>query len=194
MPNPDMDWKAAWSAVADRLDDAAGTPSDVTWGADAVEPGALRRFLEPLEFDCALHTDAQVARAQGYPDVVAPCASLMSFAFPPIWAPGETQFTSPARNAQPPRLSVKPRVPEGAPATSEFFVVESSSDYLRPVVAGDRIGRRVPRLVACAPKETRVGRGAFCTYVTEVVNQRGEIVARVTSTMYLYNPHPETSA
>ena len=40
-------------------------------GVDAVELGSIRRWLEPKEFDCLLHTDSATARSAGYRDVVA---------------------------------------------------------------------------------------------------------------------------
>ena len=75
------DWKLEWQEVID----AAGrdfSDGKVHYGADAVEAGAIRRFLEPLEFDCALHYDADVARQHGYPDITAPYTATMSWAMP----------------------------------------------------------------------------------------------------------------
>ncbi|WP_200126736.1 hypothetical protein [Salicibibacter cibarius] len=45
------DWKKDWRPMMDAvgLDFSDG---EKTWGADPVEKGAIRRFLEPLEFDC----------------------------------------------------------------------------------------------------------------------------------------------
>ncbi len=34
----------------------------VSEGADAVEAGSIRRWLEPKEFDCAIHSDDDAAR------------------------------------------------------------------------------------------------------------------------------------
>ena len=38
----------------------------VSEGADAVELGSVRRWLEPKEFECPIHTDEAAARAAGY--------------------------------------------------------------------------------------------------------------------------------
>ncbi len=186
----DADWKAAWDPVMTQI----GTdlaPESARLGADAVEAGTIRRYLEPLEFDCALHTDPEVARAHGFAGVTAPYTSITTFGLPPVWEPGERQFTSAERNAQPARLSVKPRVPPGAPPVSGFFITDWEADYLRPVVAGERVGRRGYRLLSCLPKETKVGRGAFCTFESEVVTATGEVVARLRTTAFLYNPNPK---
>ena len=49
--------------------------------------------------------------------------------------------------------------------------------------------RRGARLAACEPKETKIGRGAFLTWESEIVNPRLEVVARLRTTFYRYNPH-----
>ena len=58
---------------------------------------------------------------------------------------------------------------------------------------GDRLLRRGARLVACLPKETKVGRGAFLTWESEIVNQRLEVVVRLQTTYFRYNPHSRSA-
>ncbi|MEV5409893.1 hypothetical protein AB0K60_13760 [Thermopolyspora sp. NPDC052614] len=60
------DWKKAWQPIVDSL----GAPRPAVtrvYGADLVERGVIRRYLEPLEFDCALHYDPHVARRTASP-------------------------------------------------------------------------------------------------------------------------------
>jgi acyl dehydratase len=160
-------------------------------GPDAIEPGAVRRFTEPLEFGCPLHYDRAVARRHGYPDVVAPVSSIVTFTIPPLWRAGEPPvFTSPERDAQPARTGLGPRLTGLEPKTTGYFAAETGADYLTPAVAGDRLARVGNLLVACVPKETSVGRGAFVTWQYEIRNQRAEVVARLRSTSYSYVPHP----
>ena len=186
----DDDWKATWQVVIDQVGVALGSEQP-RFGADAVEAGAIRRYLEPLEFDCALHTDLEQARAHGFPGITAPYTSLTTFALPAVWEPGERQFINPDRDAQPARLSVKPLLPPGAPPVTGFFVTDWEAEYLRPVVVGERLARRGQKLTHCLPKETRVGRGAFVTTESEVITITGEVVARLRSTSFHYNPHSE---
>lgn len=184
-----QDWTVAWQPVIGCVgrDFAPGlAPPD----ADPVERGAIRRYLEPLEFDCPLHSDPEVARAYGYDDVVLPCTALMSFTLEPAWRPGETLFDSADRDAQPLRSAVTGVRCPLEPPTTGFFATEYEVEYLRPVVAGDRLARRGATLLACLPKETKVGRGAFLTWATEIVNQRGEVVAHMRSSFFRYNLHP----
>jgi len=158
--------------------------------ADAVEPSVIRRYLEPLEFDCPLHHDARIAREHGYSDVVAPLSSYLSLVAPPIWRPGDPPaFTSDERDAQPERAAVRRFATGLEPPYSGYFAADFELEFLRPVVLGDRLSRVGMTLLACEPKETRVGRGAFMTWEWGIRNQRSELVARLRNTMYLYEPH-----
>ncbi|MCK9541739.1 MAG: MaoC family dehydratase N-terminal domain-containing protein [Novosphingobium sp.] len=187
------DWMAAWQPVIDRIG-ADMSDGEVHYGVDRAEPALIRRYLEPLEFDCPLHYDIDVARAHGFAQVTVPYTAAATFAMPPVWSPGEVLFTSADRDAQPARVSVKPRFPDGAPPVTGYFATDVETEYLRPVLAGERLGRRGNRLVACTPKETSVGRGAFVTFESDTVDEQGEVVARMRATLFLYEPHPAAEA
>ena len=45
------------------------------------------------------------------------------------------------------------------------------------------------KLISCDPKETRVGRGAFVIYESEIRNQRDELVAKLRQGGYGYIPN-----
>lgn len=184
------DWKAAWQPMID----AVGRDFDdkpPVFVADPIERSTIRRWLEPLEFDCALHYDPEVARAHGHTDVVVPTSALPTFALAPMWRPGETLFTSAERDAQPATSSVSGIKTGLEPPTSGYFATNIDYEYLRQAVAGDRLLKRGARLLACQPKETKVGRGAFITWESELVNQRHEVVVRTRATFFRYNPHPK---
>jgi len=183
----DEDWKAEWQPVIDAIG-RDFTNGEVIWGADPVEPGAIRRYLEPLEFDCPLHTDPEVAKAAGYRDVIMPYTGVIAWTLPPIWRPGETLFASADRNAQPVRSRINNEYIGIGPRTTGFFGTDIEIDFLRPVVAGEHLGRRGKVLVACTHKETSVGRGAFLTWQSDVVTKSLEVVARIRMGVYAYIP------
>lgn len=180
-------WAEAWQPVID----AVGT--DLGWdtpGADAVEPGAVRRFCEVLELGCPLHHDADAARAAGYDDIVAPVSSLLTFTIRPLWEPGGLPtFTTAGPDAQPATKSFGPKSLGVEPTTSAGFATDYDLDVIEPVVVGDRLHRHGYRLVGCVPKQTSVGRGAFLTWESEIRNQHGRPAARTRSTEYRYQPH-----
>src|SRR5690606_31068682 len=94
------DWRAEWQPVIDAVGrDFA--PGEARMGADPVERGAIRRYLEPLEFDCPLHTDVETARRAGFADVTMPYTGVIAWTLPPAWVPGERLFDSDDRDAQP---------------------------------------------------------------------------------------------
>lgn len=182
------DWRAAWEPVAAqigrRLDETPPVPGGVPISVEAV-----RRYLEPLEFDCPLHYDSHVAQAHGYADIIAPYTSATSFALSPLWTPGVPLFTDADRDAQPARSNVRPSLPADAPPISSYFAASMDVDFLRPIVVGDRLTRLSPILRACNPKETKVGRGAFLTLESSIVDCQGATVARMTVTAYFYDAH-----
>ena len=157
-------------------------------GAHEITAAAIRPHPEPLQFDCALHYDEDVARAHGYENIVAPVTSMQTFSMPPVCRPGETVFTTAERNAplQAPGLSGFGA--PGEPPTTGFIVTDCEAESLRPVVVGDRLRRRGARLPACVPKRTRLGKDAFLTWETAFVNQRDEVVARSRTTRLRYEP------
>jgi hypothetical protein len=180
-------WTAKWATMAERV----GTDlsdGDTVWGADPIERSAIRRYLEPLELDCALHYDLAEARRLGFPDVVAPYTSVISFTIPPMWEPGQQVFTSDARDAQPAISPINGDAFRLDASVTGFFATDMEIDFTRPPVAGDRLGRRGSVLLACAPKWTSVGRGAFLTVESEIVNQHGETIARIRNTVFAYEP------
>ena len=184
------DWVKAWDAMV-ALVGTDLSDGGIRWGADAVEPGTIRRYLEPLELGDAIHYDAQAARAAGYDDIVAPSTAVLMYTIPAMWSPGEaTLFESADPNAQPARSPINNADPGPAPRTAGFFATDIELDFVRPVLVGERLGTRGRTLLSCVPKETRVGRGAFCTFESEIVSDKGDVVARMRTGTYAYDPHP----
>jgi hypothetical protein len=184
------DWQAAWQPVVDAVGEDFSDGTTV-FGADPVEPGAIRRFLEPLELDCPLHTDPEAARAHGFIGVTMPYTGVIAWTIPPMRDPGQRLFDSADRNAQPVHSPINNQDMPLGPRTTGFFATDIEFDFLRPVVAGERVGRHGRRLVGCVPKETSVGRGAFLTWESDIVTEEsGEVVARIRTGTYAYEPKP----
>ena len=182
------DWTAEWQPLAEAIGQDFSDGS-VVFGADVVEPGTIRRYAEPLEIGCAIHYEAAAARAAGHPDIVAPYTATMVYSVAPMWRPGEpTVYESAGRDAQLARSPINNDDMPLGPKTTGFFATDISMEFLRPVTVGERVGRRGQRLISCTPKQTSMGRGAFMTWESELVTDRGEVVARVRTGTYAYNP------
>ena len=187
------DWAAAWQPMAEAVGTDFGG-EEVVWGADVVERGLIRRFLEPLEFDCPLYSDDDAARAHGHAGSAVPTTALMMFTAPPLWSPGDpAAFDSAERDAQPRGAVGRPADTGLEPPYTGYFATDFELEVLRPVGLGARLGRRGRRLVACAPRETSVGRGAFVTWETQIVAQDLDVVALNRYTVFLYTPAASTS-
>ncbi|MGQ7829779.1 FAS1-like dehydratase domain-containing protein [Altererythrobacter sp. Z27] len=180
-------WQDAWRPVIALVGQPLSGPEPVP-GAEQITAEAIRRYLEPLEFDCPLHYDTATAQQFGYPQVIAPYTSVTSFALGELWRPGEPLFIDDGYNSQPARTNVRPFAPEGMPPVTGYFATEVEMDFVRPPFVGDRLTRENPVLLSCEPKQTRVGRGAFLTLESQIVDQDGDLVATVRSTVYFYEP------
>lgn len=185
------DWVKAWDPMVALVgtDLSDGT---IRWGADAVEAGTIRRYCEPIELSSPIHYDEKAAVEHGYEGIVAPATSLLMYTLPAMWSPGDPPlFEAAERDGQPTRSPINNEEPGPGPKTRGFFATDIEVDFLRPVVVGERLGTRGRRLLACTPKATRVGRGAFSTFESDLVSDRGDVVARMRTSTYAYDPHPE---
>ncbi|WP_423459150.1 FAS1-like dehydratase domain-containing protein [Ottowia sp. VDI28] len=182
-------WRQEWQAMIDSVGTDFGAQYNQQ-GADAVEAGAIRRFLEPLEFDCALHRDPQAALEHGYRGIIAPYSSLMTWITPALWEPGRQVWDAAGSDAQPNAAMRFPWIGDHIPQppTTRSFATDLQVEYVEPIVVGDHLSISGAKLLACKPKETSVGRGAFLMWQSEVRNQNGSLVARVCFERYCYNP------
>lgn len=152
-------------------------------GVDAVELGSIRRWLEPKEFDCALHTDASAAKAAGYPDVIAPSTMVFSYGLPAYWSPGDPHAVM---GDEPRQIPIPVIFDVPAPCTLSF-ASNIDMEFFQPMYVGDRITRS-SRLVDIKHKELRVGKGAFMTQEDTYTNQDSEKVAVVLLTIFRFVP------
>ncbi|WP_156289656.1 FAS1-like dehydratase domain-containing protein [Oceanobacillus salinisoli] len=185
------DWKKEWQPMVDSVgQDFSNKGEEVVWGADEVEKGGIRRFLEPLEFDCALHYDEEVAQKHGYNDIIAPYSSILTWSIPPLWEPGKTVFTSEEKHSQPTESPLTGLKIDKAPSTTGYIVTDIEFEYFQPIVVGDRICKVGNVLLSCLPKETKIGKGAFMTWESKFLNQKDDLIAIVRMQTYSYNPYP----
>jgi hypothetical protein len=118
-----------------------------------------------------------------------PATGVIAWTIPAAWTPGQVLFDSDDRDAQPVHTAINNQGMPIGPRTTGFFGTDIEVDFARDVVAGEHLGRRGRRLVACTPKETAVGRGAFMTWESEIVTVELEVVGRIRIGTYAYVPH-----
>ncbi|HZU77273.1 MAG TPA: MaoC family dehydratase N-terminal domain-containing protein [Dehalococcoidia bacterium] len=189
------DWAQAWQPAIDAIGQDFSSGESVT-AVEVIERGAIRRYLEPLELDCPLHYDEAVAKGAGYRGIVAPCSGIsMTWTDTGQWRPGwPTNYPNADPNwNSPPTAQGGGGRAMPAPPTQSGIATDIEIEYFEPPIVGDLLTRRGRKLLAVKPRETKVGRGAFMVWETEVVNQRGELVAQLRNGAYLYviNPRGE---
>ncbi len=184
----DNGWQREWDVTATAIGtDYGGEPEEAI---EAVELSAIRRYCEPLEFDCPLHYDIDVAREYGYRDVLAPWSGIsQTFNRRGHWRPGmSTRYPAPDRDAVilDTELGIDPEPP--SPPYSSTFATDLEIEYHAPVCVGDRLTRSGRLLVGVVPRETSVGRGAFLTFESRLHNQHGDLVTVQRNGSYRYTP------
>ena len=183
------EWMQAWQPTIDVVgrDFSGGLESTAI---DTIELGAVRKFLEAVELDCPLHYDAEVAKAHGYRNVLAPISGVsQTWLDAALWRPGlGSRYPSNHPHVDVPRERVTEAPSPPTPPTTVGFATDVEIEYFEPPVVGDRLTVRGRKLVSCTPRETRVGRGAFMVWEREVINQDGARVALIRNGGYSYVP------
>lgn len=191
----DDDWKKEWDEVVSMIGQEikGGLGGDTIVGIDAVERSAIRRFCEPMEMDCPLHHDDEVAKANGYKGIIAPASSItQTFVDPGQWKPGdESIYTSNDAHSQPQRPGAggNPFASLPGPDATAGFATDVEIEYFDDVYIGDNLRMEGNKLLSVVPKETSVGRGAFMIFENRCYNQKDEMVATMKRGLYVYNPH-----
>lgn len=145
-------------------------------GADPVSVADIRRHLELVGLDDAIHTDDAAARSHGFRAAVSPVCLLRTWSFPAYREPGGELDESGGLHPPIPLTSVP--APGG-----RMFATESSMRYVADVCVGDRIDA-TSVLRSVTRKRTRAGAGAFLVVETTYANQHGETVAVETLTTF----------
>jgi acyl dehydratase len=160
----------------------------VSRGADAVEPGTIRRWLEPKEFDAPIHTDDEAARAAGHDGVIAPATMVFTYGLPAYWQPGDP----PAKMGDEPRQIPIPVIFDVPAPCSLSFATSMEIEFFDPLRLGDRVSVE-HRLVELTRKTLSVGEGAFFTQEDTYRNQRGKRVAVGRLVIFRFNPPGEST-
>jgi acyl dehydratase len=179
----DLDGWAFASTSWDRAETLVGSEIGRFSGADAVSLGDIRRRLEVLAWDCALHYDEAVAQAHGYRTIVAPASMYMTWAMPRYWEPGMPRPASLQHRYMPDLPMVMNLPGEGAGLFDTDFEVR----YHQPVYPGDRICGS-SRIISITRKRLSVGAGAFIVVESTFTNQNDDVVAVDRVTLFRYEP------
>jgi len=141
-------------------------------GPDPVESGSIRRWLEPKEFACDIHTDAEAARTAGHDDLVAPASMVFSYGIAPYWKPGDEAAEI---DDEPTQIQIPVIFDVPAPC-DKSFATSIEVEFFAPLYPGDVV-TCTSKLVDIKHKELKVGKGAFLRQEDTYTKQTGEVVA-----------------
>ena len=179
MSEPQWGKWGTWEEAEACVGEVIGTQS----GADAVELGSIRRWLEPKEFDCPLHLDDDVARQVGYEGVVAPSTMALTYGLSAYWQAGD----APQGLDDAPRQIPIPVIFDVPAPCTLSFATSVTAEFFAPMYVGDRL-TITSRLASLTRKTLKVGDGAFFRQQDTYVNQRQETVSVVLLDIFRFSP------
>lgn len=168
MSEPKWGLWGSWEETESHLGKEVGTSK----GPDAVEKGSIRRWLEPKEFACDIHTDADAAIAAGYDGIVAPASMVFTYGIAPYWQPGD----EPAQVDDEPTQIQIPVIFDVPAPCDKSFATSIEVEFFEPLYVGDKVSC-TSKLVDIKHKELKVGKGAFLRQEDTYTKQTGEVVA-----------------
>jgi acyl dehydratase len=170
----------------DETESFLGKQIGQTVGADNVEKGSIRRWLEPKEFDCPLHYDKEAAKKADYEGLVAPCTMVLTYGVGAYWKPGDP----PSKAEDPPKGIQIPVIFDVPAPCTLSFASNIDIEFFASMYVGDTI-TCTSKLTDITHKELRVGKGAFLRQEDTYTNQRGEVVAVAALTIFRFVPPNE---
>lgn len=136
-----------------------------------IDKGLIRRYVEAVGDTNPLWQDVEYARSTRYGGIIAPpwllCALMATF---PIVSQSKTLPSA---------------VPEVTLPREHILDGGGEWEFFLPLSVGDTITSRT-RLANVFERQGRIGLMLFFVYETSYTNQRGELVARSSSTLINY--------
>jgi hypothetical protein len=134
------------------------------------------RYCEATGNDNPLYTDSEYAAGTPYKGIIAPptfyqaAFCLVPGTFKPV--PRGANIEDIAQLAE--KLPVK-----------HALDTKQETRFMCPVLPGDTLTRR-GKITAITEKQTKVGRGLFCTIENAITNQKGELVCTEVQEYFFY--------
>ncbi len=154
----------------------------VSKGADAVEYGSIRKWLESKQFHPPIHLNKQAAEQAGYRDVVAPRTMAFTYGLPAYFSED-----SPLEQSGDSATQIPVPVIFDLPAPCiRSFATSVDIEFFADMYVGDRI-TCTHRLTDISYKTLKVGSGAFLTQEDSYTNQNDELIARSELVIFRFN-------
>jgi acyl dehydratase len=146
---------------------------------DEVNWPAIKHFCALVRDGNPLYWDEAMARSR-FGAIPSPPGMLFVWSMPPLWRPQGIDY--------PPTLSTQVPLPGNT-----IINVVTESEFLAPILVGDRLSLEETVSDVSPEKRTALGRGHFVTTETLYRNQRDEVVARHRNVLFRYRVAGETA-
>jgi acyl dehydratase len=169
----DISYKFAFGSYEDALR-MVGMRTEPRCAGTAVSGARIQHFASMVRDPKPSYWNDAFAQ-QVWGGLVAPPALLIGLLMPPPWMP----------TGEPPTTSIAIRVP--LPGTA-IINAANDSEFLAPVLEGDRLSV-VEELVSVSPeKQTRIGLGHFIETLETYCRGDGALVATSQNTLFRFTP------
>ncbi|HTT87873.1 MAG TPA: MaoC family dehydratase N-terminal domain-containing protein, partial [Acidimicrobiales bacterium] len=170
-----------------RLRAFEGQPSGPAMeGRDDVNQAMIRHWVDAVGDDNPVYVDAEAARANGFPGVVAPPTMLQAWIMRGYRSQPEGRWAG-AEGGEP---SAQERLfalmDEGG--FTSVVATNCDQEYARPLVLGDRISVSSVIESVSPEKHTALGDGHFVTTRQDYTDQHGETVATMRFRILRFRP------
>jgi len=139
---------------------------------DEVNWPAIKHFCALVGDRNPLYWDEALAKKR-FGAIPSPPGMLFVWSMPPLWRPDGIDY--------PPTLATQVPLPGNT-----IINVSTKSEFLAPILVGDRLSLEETVSNVSPEKRTALGRGYFVTTSLLYRNQRGEMVARHENVMFRY--------
>jgi len=168
-----------------------GRPSGPpTRARDEVNQAMIRHWVDAMGDDNPVYTDADAARANGFPGVVAPPTMLQAWIMRGYRSQPEGRWTSERADDEAPTAQEELFAVLDSAGFTSVVATNCDQQYARPLVLGDVLTVSSVIDSVSPEKHTGLGDGHFVTTRLDFTDQHGETVATMRFRILRFRPRP----
>ncbi len=187
--------EVAGDELLTRLRAFEGRPSGPAMEArDEVNQAMIRHWTDAMGDDNPVYSDAEAARANGFPGVVAPPTMLQAWIMRGYRSQPDGAWRAPGDESGAPSAQEELFALLDAAGFTSVVATNCDQEYARPIVLGDRLTVSSVIESVSPEKHTALGDGHFVTTRLEYTDQHGETVATMRFRILRFRPRPRPAA
>jgi 3-oxo-4,17-pregnadiene-20-carboxyl-CoA hydratase alpha subunit len=185
-PSGEVDEDTYFARLQSFVGASAGPPTE---GPDAVNQAMIRHWVEAMGDENPVYTDAEAARANGFPGVIAPPTMLQSWimrGYKATAALAEERAAGRRSEGASPADELMAVLDEGG--FTSVVATNCEQEYHRPLVLGDHLSVSSSIEAVSPQKQTGLGTGHFVTTLLTFTDQSGATVADMRFRILKFRP------